>query len=205
MSRLKANFRRFQLMAVGLEKLRKWWNGVERWEDPVESGCVCGALVLLAYFPSIILPMLLAWAALRTALRRPQTVGSLPEMEHDPAEIVQEEQLELATTSNNPYTLLMSKYQMLVRIMLKVQNYADDLATALEKLQALGTWQDPVASSLWVGVLLVVACLIFFLGFSSVVAFALFWLARPPRLRTPTPPPPFNIFRRLPSRADKIM
>lgn len=71
--------------------------------------------------------------------------------------------------------------------------------------QALCCWHDPVATSIAVAGLLAAAALIFLLGFSPVLGFVLFWIARPPRLRTPTPPPPANLFRRLPSRADRIM
>ena len=34
------------------------------------------------------------------------------------------------------YTILMKKYEALQGLMLRVQNFADDLATALEKMQA---------------------------------------------------------------------
>ena len=71
--------------------------------------------------------------------------------------------------------------------------------------QALGSWQDPVATTIFMAGLLGISFIIFTLGFSTIVAFALFWTVRPPRLRTPTPPPPSNLFKRLPSRADRIM
>lgn len=72
-------------------------------------------------------------------------------------------------------------------------------------VQALASWQDPVATCIYLAALLGLALIIFLLGLNAVLAFALFWIARPPRLRTPTPPPPANLFRRLPSRADRIM
>ncbi len=96
---------------------------------------MCGAFVLLAFCPSIVMPLLMVWAALRVAASKPEVAGQPLHMEHDPPEI-EPEDVQLATTSSNPYTILMKKYEALLGIMLRVQNYADDLASALEKMQA---------------------------------------------------------------------
>ena len=69
-------------------------------------------------------------------------------------------------------------------------------------LQAQLSWQDPSAT-LGVCILLsVVAALVFFLGLSTVLAFALCFVIRPPALRTPTPPLPAVVFGKLPTRND---
>jgi len=68
--------------------------------------------------------------------------------------------------------------------------------------QALLSWQAPSAT---VGVciaLSAVAALIFVLGLSTVLAFVLCFVIRPPALRTPTPPLPAVVFGKLPTRND---
>lgn len=55
------------------------------------------------------------------------------------------------------------------------------------------------------GVLAALALLTLLLGGAAVLAFALFWVVRPPQLRTPTPAPPAVLFKRLPCRADRVM
>ena len=62
---------------------------------------VCTACVLLAFRPSIVIPLLLVWAALRIAANKPETAGDPLAMEHDPPEI-EPEDVELATSSSNP-------------------------------------------------------------------------------------------------------
>ena len=86
-----------------------------------------------------------------------------------------------------------------------MQNLLDDVATVLERLQALLTWQDPVATGACLVVLSVVAALVSVLGWRTVLSFALCFVVRPPRFRTPTPPAPASFFARLPSRADRIV
>lgn len=73
------------------------------------------------------------------------------------------------------------------------------------RLQALFSWEDPFATTIVLCALGGLGGLILLLGCRPIVAFALFWIVRPPRLRTPTPPAPANLFKRLPCRGDKIM
>ncbi len=99
-------------------------------------------------------------------------------------------------------------FNLLARLWDRPRNVACCMGTILKvlpSLQALGSWQDPIATTIYMAALLGIAFLVFVLGLSTVLAFALFWIVRPPRLRTPTPAPPANFFRRLPSRADRIM
>lgn len=82
---------------------------------------------------------------------------------------------------------------------------AEPLSPCHALLQALLSWQDPSATLGVLGVLTAVALLIFFLGLSTVVAFALCFVIRPPALRTPTPPLPAVVFGKLPTRGDRIV
>lgn len=72
-------------------------------------------------------------------------------------------------------------------------------------LQALLSWQDPSATLGACLVLSAVAGLIFLLGLPAVLSFVLCFMIRPPALRTPTPPVPLVVLRKLPTRADRIV
>lgn len=74
--------------------------------------------------------------------------------------------------------------------------------SATPTAQALLSWQDPSATLGVCIALSAVAALIFLLGLSTVLAFVLCFVIRPPALRTPTPPLPAVVFGKLPTRND---
>lgn len=86
-----------------------------------------------------------------------------------------------------------------------MQNVLDNLATALERLQALLTWQDPVATGILVGALLLLSAATWLLGLPAVLAAAVLVDIIPPPLRDPLPAPGLVLFRYLPSRSDRMM
>ena len=81
----------------------------------------------------------------------------------------------------------------------------DNLATWAERLVALLTWQDPVATSLLVLSLLSCALLLWFMGVPALLACIVLVDIRPPVLRDPLPSPVEVVFRNLPSRRDQMM
>lgn len=83
-----------------------------------------------------------------------------------------------------------------------LQNVLDGWAATGERLQALLTWQDPVASALFTVLLGVLAVGLLVLGLRTLVIVGLLWVVRPPALRDPLPPPPANFIARLPTRGD---
>lgn len=205
MSRLKVNWRRIQMILAGLRRFGRWFDRVcKRWEDPQESTLVVVAVVALCFWPRYVLPGLLGWLVYATYNSDHETAGLPIAMEQDPPGL-EDDNVELETKASNPVAVLRQKVETLQRVALVVQNVFDDLASGLERLQAILTWQDPTATTLILGVLSAIAALFLVLGGAPVMAFALFWIVRPPRLRTPTPAAPAVIFGRLPSRADRVM
>jgi hypothetical protein len=81
----------------------------------------------------------------------------------------------------------------------------DNIATALERIQALLTWQDPTATAILVGLMLILALAIWLLGLPGVLAAAVLFDIVPPPFRDPLPAPPLVFFRHLPSRSDRMM
>eukprot|EP00887_Chlorella_sp_A99_P001355 scaffold8.g1355.t1 len=207
MSRLRVNWRRIQMALAAARRFGRWFDRTcKRWEDPAESAAVVAALVALCFWPRAAVPALLGWA-IWAALQavEPDVAGLPPEMEQDPPG-VEDANMELdAKGVQHPVAVLRQKLETLQRILLVVQNVFDDVAAALERLQALLTFQDPTASAAVLAALGGLALLTLALGGATVLAFALFWIVRPPRLRTPTPAPPAVFFGRLPTRGDRVM
>lgn len=97
------------------------------------------------------------------------------------------------------------QYDSLVSFMINIQNILDGLATTMERTHALASWQDPVATGLLCGLLLVVALALWLLGPRSLIGLAMLWDLRPPPLRDPLPAPHACLFSHLPSRSDRLI
>lgn len=85
----------------------------------------------------------------------------------------------------------------------QAQNALDDVATTIERVLALLTWRDDVATSLLLCVLLVAAAAVWVVGLPALLAAAVLVDIRPPLLRDPVPPQPRLAY--LPSRSDQMV
>lgn len=81
----------------------------------------------------------------------------------------------------------------------------DGLASGLERIGALLTWRDPVATTILVATWLLSAVLAWTLGMPAMVAAVVLFDMRPPFIRDPFPPPPANLLSVLPTRSDLMM
>ena len=87
----------------------------------------------------------------------------------------------------------------------QVQNVLDTFATALERVQALLTWRDPMASAILLATLLVLAAATWLVGLPVVLAGVVLVDIVPPPFRDPLPSPTLILLRYLPSRSDQMM
>lgn len=88
---------------------------------------------------------------------------------------------------------------------LTAQNFFDEVASFLERTQAIFTWQDQAASACFMLICIVAMIAIQLLGLSTVLCAGLMWQIRPPALRDPLPPKPLNYFQRLPCLSDEMI
>lgn len=105
----------------------------------------------------------------------------------------------------DPLASLRRQYNAVTREVQRIQNILDTIAGWLERGEALMTWQDPLASSLLLLLLALLAGAFWLLGARTIVAAWLLWTIRPPALRQPLPPPPANFVANLPTRSDRMM
>ncbi|GIL49948.1 hypothetical protein Vafri_6243 [Volvox africanus] len=110
-----------------------------------------------------------------------------------------------AEVPKDPLGALRQQYDHMVYFGLRVQNVLDDIAGGIERLQALFSWRDPVASGCFVLSLALTAVMLWTVGMRFVLGAVLLYDLRPPRWRDPWLPPPANVFAHLPTRADLMM
>lgn len=202
MSRAQVNILRIRLGLAKIGKFRKWLKRMQSWENPWESSVTMAGSFVLALAPRIFIPTWLAYV-IYTAIKAKSIAAGLPlSMEQDPPGI-ESDNNELDVDSS--VIALKAKLDRLTRVALKVQNMTDGVARGMERLHSMLSWEDPVATALFLGMLGVVALLIAVCGFGVTMAIVFFVLLRPPQLRTVTPPAPSALIGRLPTRSDRIM
>ncbi|GMH42146.1 hypothetical protein BSKO_10065 [Bryopsis sp. KO-2023] len=208
--RLRVHIQRIKLCFAPLMPSSKKLVSLQNWENTVESAAVCMAMCFAIYFPN--LTIFLALMALMIFASYIYRIPDSPPAMDDLL-LIQEAQDDQPDTEPhvktkdplNPYLLLKRKYDKIQVILVRVQDLLDTLASFFEKLQALFTWRDPVATKMFTAGLLIVAVAVHVCGIQFFMCCGALWFMRPPSMRDPLPAPPFSFFDRLPSRSDQVL
>ncbi|XP_044492792.1 FT-interacting protein 1-like [Mangifera indica] len=210
MRRSKANFFRIVSLFSGMISMSKWLGEVCHWKNPVSTMLVHFLFLILICYPELILPTIFLYMFLigiwnyRSRPRHPphmDTKLSRAEAVH-PDEL--DEEFDTFPTSKQQDIVRM-RYDRLRSVAGRIQTVVGDMATQGERFQALLSWRDPRASSLFVIFCLIAAVVLYVTPFKIVALVAsLIWL-RHPRFRSKLPSIPSNFFRRLTSRADSLL
>jgi len=104
----------------------------------------------------------------------------------------------------NPLTRWESQLDEAMAIVSAVQNAVGDVASFAERLAHLITWVDPRASTLFVAACCALTIVLAVVPIRLVLSLVGLFTMRPPALRDPCPPPPVNLFLRLPTRLDQV-
>lgn len=214
MSRLKTNFRRIKLAIASLLKAKAYFDVVASWKYPWLSRAGMVFCIFTAYHPQIVIFCFLLYLAALCYKSKPEEFGLPMGMEHDKVSMAEADDtdekekvkgVQLEVQAKNPYLVLKGKYESVINIMFKVQTFADMFASFLERLIALATWADPLATSILLVVILVFCAILAVLGFRPLISALLCFLIRPPRMRSPWTPGPISFFLKLPSRGDRLV
>ncbi|KAM1208415.1 hypothetical protein ACFX13_014441 [Malus domestica] len=210
MRRSKANFFRIVSLFSGLISMSRWLGEVRQWKNPVTTVLVHFLFFLLICYPELILPTTFLYMFLvglwnfRFRPRHPphmDTKLSWAEAVH-PDEM--DEEFDTFPTSKSQDVVRM-RYDRLRSVAGRIQTVAGDIATQGERFQAVLSWRDPRASSLFVFLCLIAAVVLYVTPFKMIaLATGIVWL-RHPRFRSKLPSVPSNFFRRLPSCADSML
>ncbi|CAB4286817.1 unnamed protein product [Prunus armeniaca] len=210
MRRSKANFFRIVSLFSGLISMSRWLGEVRHWKNPITTVLVHFLFFLLICYPELILPTIFLYMFLiglwnfRFRPRHPphmDTKLSWAEAVH-PDEM--DEEFDTFPTSKAQDVARM-RYDRLRSVAGRIQTVVGDIATQGERFQAVLSWRDPRASSLFVFLCLIAAVVLYVTPFKLIALVAgMVWL-RHPRFRSKLPSVPSNFFRRLPSRADSML
>lgn len=211
MRKVRANWYRIIKVVAGLIDILRWIEDTRGWKNPTATILVHALLVMLVWFPDLIIPTLAFYVFVIGAWNyRFRSRDPLPHF--DPkislAEVVDGEELDEefdTVPSSRSGEVIRGRYDKLRTLGARVQTVLGDIAAQGERAQALVTWRDPRGTGIFVGMCFVVA-LILYLVPSKMVAMAFgFYYLRHPIFRDRTPSPALNFFRRLPSMSDRIM
>ncbi|KAJ3693022.1 hypothetical protein LUZ60_012117 [Juncus effusus] len=210
MRRSKANF--FRLMSVfsGAFAVGRWFAEVCTWRNPITTVLVHLLFIMLVCFPELILPTVFLYMFLigiwnyRYRPRYPPHMNT--KISH--AEAVNQDELdeEFDTfPTSKSIELVRMRYDRLRSVAGRIQTVVGDIATQGERLQALLSWRDPRATSIFVIFCLVAAVVLYVTPLQVLVAVSGVYVMRHPRFRHRMPGPMVNFFRRLPARSDSLL
>ncbi|KAJ7976406.1 C2 domain-containing protein [Quillaja saponaria] len=211
MRKVRANWYRIINVIAGLIDIVRWIDDTRGWRNPTATILVHALLVMLVWFPDLIVPTCAFYVFVIGAWNyRFRAKDPLPHF--DPkislAENVDREELDEefdAMPSTRSSEVVQARYDKLRTLGARVQTVLGDFATQGERVQALVTWRDPRATGIFIGLCFVLAVILYLVS-SKMVAMAFgFYYLRHPIFRDRMPSPALNFFRRLPSMSDRIM
>ncbi|KAK7315562.1 hypothetical protein VNO77_34115 [Canavalia gladiata] len=209
--KVRANWYRIINVVAGVIDILRWIEDTRGWKNPTATILVHALLVMLVWFPDLIIPTFAFYIFVVGAWNyRFRARDPLPHF--DPkislAEVVDREELDEefdAVPSTRPSEVVRARYDKLRTLGARVQTVLGDFATQGERVQALVTWRDPRATGIFVFLCLVVALILYLVPSKMVAMASGFYYLRHPIFRDRLPSPALNFFRRLPSLSDRIM
>lgn len=212
MRKVRVNWFRIINVITGLIDIARWVEDTRSWKNPTATLLVHALLVLLVWFPDLIVPTLAFYMFVIGAWNyRFRARDPLPHFDPklsltdsvDRDEL--DEEFDTIPSSTRPLEAVKVRYDKLRALGTRVQTVLGDVAAQGERLQALVTWCDPRATGIFIGLCFVVAMMLYLVP-SKMVAMAFgFYYMRHPIFRDRMPSPALNFFRRLPSLVDRIM
>ncbi|KAK8565825.1 hypothetical protein V6N13_020903 [Hibiscus sabdariffa] len=210
MRRSKANFLRLQSVFSGLVAVGKWFGEVCKWKKPITTVLVHVLFVMLVCFPELILPTVFLYMFLIGVWRYRLRPRYPPHMDTSLscADVVSpdelDEEFETFPARKNS-DLVRLRYDRLRSVAGKIQSVVGDIASQGERIQALLSWRDPRATTIFLIFCLAAAIVMYVTPFQVFALLAGFYFMRHPKFRHKTPAAPLNFFRRLPAMTDSML
>ncbi|XP_057982477.1 FT-interacting protein 1 [Malania oleifera] len=210
MRRSKANFFRIVSLFSGVISMTRWLGEVCDWKNPITSVLAHVLFFILICYPELILPTIFLYMFVigvwnyRFRPRHPPHMDTKLSWAEAARPDELDEEFDTFPTSK-PQDVVRLRYDRLRSVAGRIQTVVGDMATQGERFQALLSWRDPRATSLFVIFCLCAAVVLYVTPFRMLVVLAgLYWL-RHPRFRSKMPSVPSNFFRRLPARSDSML
>lgn len=212
MRKVRANWFRIINVIAGVIDIIKWMDDTRCWRNPTATVLVHALLVMLVWFPDLIIPTLAFYMFVVGVWNyRLRSRDPLPHF--DPkislADTIDrdelDEEFDAIPCNNRSNEMVRARYDKLRMLGTRVQTVLGDFATQGERVQAVVTWRDPRATGIFVGLCFVVAIMLYLVPSKMVGMASGFYYLRHPIFRDRMPSPALNFFRRLPSLSDRIL
>ncbi|PIN04702.1 hypothetical protein CDL12_22761 [Handroanthus impetiginosus] len=186
MRKVRANWLRIINVIAGVIDVFKWVDDTRSWKNPTATILVHALLVMLVWFPDLIIPTLAFYVFVVGAWNyRFRSRTSLPHF--DPkmslAESIDRDELDEEfdmMPSTRPTEMVRVRYDKLRMLGARVQTVLGDFATQGERMQALVTWRDPRATGIFVGFCFIVAFILYLVPSKMMaMAFGFYHLRHP--------------------------
>ncbi|KAF8395517.1 hypothetical protein HHK36_019465 [Tetracentron sinense] len=211
MRKIRANWFRIINVIAGVIDVVRWVDDTRAWKNPTATLLVHVLLVMLVWFPDLIVPTLAFYMFVIGAWNyRFRSRDPLPHLcpKISQVDVVDRDELDEefdTVPCTRSADIVRARYDKLRTLAARVQTALGDLATQGERVQALVTWRDPRATGIFVAFCFVVAMVMYLVPSKMVAMASGFYYLRHPMFRDRMPPPALNFFRRLPALSDRIM
>lgn len=210
MRRSKANFYRLMTVFSGILRVVRWLGEVSTWKNPITTVLVHILFLMLVCFPELILPTVFLYLFVigmwnwRFRPRCPPHMNTRLSYADRVSPDELDEEFDTFPTSKSP-DIVRWRYDRLRSVAGRIQSVVGDLATQGERVQALVSWRDPRATTMFMVFCFVAAIVLYVTPFQLPILLTGFYLMRHPMLRSKVPPAPVNFFRRLPALTDSML
>nr|KYP49421.1 Multiple C2 and transmembrane domain-containing protein 1 [Cajanus cajan] len=210
MRRSKANFYRLMTVFSGILRVVRWLGEVSTWKNPITTVLVHILFLMLVCFPELILPTVFLYLFVigmwnwRFRPRCPPHMNTRLSYADGVSPDELDEEFDTFPTSKSP-DIVRWRYDRLRSVAGRIQSVVGDLATQGERVQALVSWRDPRATTMFMVFCFVAAIVLYVTPFQLPILLTGFYLMRHPMLRSKVPPAPVNFFRRLPALTDSML
>lgn len=210
MRRSKANFYRLMTVFSGFLSVGRWLGEVSTWKHPITTVLVHILFLMLVCFPELILPTIFIYMFVigmwnwRFRPRYPPHMNTRLSYADGVTPDELDEEFDTFPTSKSP-DVVRRRYDRLRSVAGRIQSVVGDLATQGERIQALVSWRDPRATTMFMVFCVVAAIALYVTPVQLPILLAGFYLMRHPMLRSKVPPAPINFYRRLPALTDSML
>lgn len=210
MRRSKANFYRLMSVFSGFLSVGRWLGEVSTWKHPMTTVLVHILFPMLVCFPELIMPTMFLYVFVigmwnwRFRPRHPPHMNSKLSYTDGVTTDELDEEFDTFPSTKSP-DIVRWRYGRLRSVAGRVQSVVGDLATQGERVQALVSWRDPRASSMFMAFCLVSAVVLYMTPFQIPILIGGFYFLRHPMFRSKVPPAPVNFYRRLPALTDSML